>query len=511
MKNQVNITNNNDFFKLLFENINEGLLIVDETRKIIEVNKRLLEMFNYTQDEIIGQDLNLLIPDDVHSKHNKYVEQYKKTPEKKQMGVGRVLRAKDKGNQEFYIETSLNHILIDGKMYFIALMTDITKRVKAEQELKALNEKLEEKVKRKTKAMIESQALYTAVARNFPNGTINVFDKDLNYVFIEGKELFKMGITSEKLIGTPYLKRLPQPIKQEIKQQLDDVFNGESKDFELESKGEFYHLNAVPLVNNFNKIDKILVVETNITKEKLASKKLKESLKKEKEINEMKSRFVSMASHQFRTPLSTILSSTSLIDSYIKKNKIENTKKHIKRIKNSVKGLNDILNDFLSSDKLESEMVTVNIVEINVNTFFNDLAEELQTITKEGQTIKTTISSITNTIHSDSNILKNIIFNLISNAIKYSGEGQDIYLNVYINKNSLNINVIDNGIGIPIEDQKNLFNRFFRATNAQNHKGTGLGLNIVQSYLDLLNGNINFESQENKGSKFIVEIPIKYE
>lgn len=509
MQNLQNITQNNAFFKLLFENINEGLLVVNKNKKIVEVNKRLLEMFGYSSGDLIGEDLNLLIPDDIHKKHDKYVEEFKKNPEKKQMGLGRVLRAKGKGNRIFYIETSLNHLMVEGEMFFIALLTDITKRVKAEQSLKRLNEQLEQQVKDRTKALFETQALYTAVARNFPSGTINVFDKNLNYIFAEGKELFKLGITSEKLIGTSYLKRLPNEIISKVEKELKLVFTDKISDFELEVRGQFYHINAVPLENKKGEIDKILVVETNVTKEKEASIKLKESLKKEKEINEMKSRFVSMASHQFRTPLSTILSSTSLIDSYIKKDKLANTQKHIKRIKTSVKGLTDILNDFLSSDKLESQMVEVNNIEIDVNTYFNDLAEELQTITKDNQTIKTTISTDKNSIESDPNILRNIIFNLISNAIKYSNEGQDILLNIYIQNNQMTINIIDFGMGIPKDDQKKLFNRFFRAKNAQNHKGTGLGLNIVKSYLGLLKGNINFESQENKGTKFTVEIPIK--
>jgi len=509
MKNTSRITQNNAFFKLLFENINEGLLVVNMDRKIVEVNKRLSEMFHYSEEELLDKDLNILIPDEIHKKHNQYVEDYKKKPTKKQMGIGRVLKAKAKANRIFYIETSLNHIEVEGEQFFVALLTDITKRVKAEQKLKKLNEELEEQIIERTKALAETQALYTAVSRNFPNGTINVFDKNFNYIFVEGKELFKMGITSEKLIGTSYLSRLPKGIKKEIELELKTVFSGKYRSFEISTKGQYYHIDAVPLPKKESEIDKILVVETNITKEKKVAIKLEESLKKEKEINEMKSRFVSMASHQFRTPLSTILSSVSLIDRYIKANKLEETEKHIKRIKTFVKILTDILNDFLSSDKLESKMVEVVLEDINVNSFFNQLAEELQTITKDKQTIKTTISTDKNIVQSDTNILRNIIFNLISNAIKYSNEGQDILLNIYIEQESMIINIIDYGMGIPKDDQKDLFNRFFRAKNALNYKGTGLGLNIVKSYLGLLKGNITFESKENKGTKFIIEIPIK--
>jgi PAS domain S-box-containing protein len=511
MEKSKKITQNNAFFKLLFENISEGLLVVNKNFKIIDFNERLLDMFGYSAEELLNNDLNVLIPVNLHHKHDAYVKQYKAKPEKKQMGIGRVLEARTKNNQLFYIETSLNHLSLEGEIFFVALITDITKRVEAEKKLKDLNEQLEQEVEKRTKALFESQALYTAVARNFPNGTINVFDKNFNYIFAEGKELYKLGITSKKLIGTSYLNRLPTEVRPSIEKELQKAFKGEERNFELNYKNQVYFINVVPLKDGENNIDKILLVETNITKEKEASLKLELSLKKEKEINEMKSRFVSMASHQFRTPLSTILSSVSLIDSYIKKDKIDQTEKHITRIKTSVKGLTDILNDFLSSDKLDSQMVEVKHTEININSFFNDLAEELQTITKEGQVIKTTISSDRAILVCDDNILKNIIYNLISNAIKYSNENQDILIMVNVSNNHLNIQVEDKGIGIPLEDQKNLFNRFFRAKNAQNHKGTGLGLNIIKSYLDLLNGNITFESQENKGTKFTVEIPLTNE
>ncbi|MGV6860527.1 MAG: PAS domain-containing sensor histidine kinase [Putridiphycobacter sp.] len=511
MDNILGKSSEKGFFKLLFENISEGLIVVNKNREIVEVNHRMTEMFGFTYDELIGNDLNVLIPDDIKSKHNKYVEGYNQKPERKQMGVGRVLKAQRKDKTLFHIETSLNHLQIEGETFYVALLTDISKRVEAETELKNLNENLEKTIKNRTKELFDSQALYTAVARNFPNGTINVFDEDLNYIFAEGKELYKMGITSKKLIGTSYLKRLPEDVKSEIEKELRAVFNNEVHDFELETKGQIYHINAVPLKGKGNKIDKILVVETNVTKEKLASKQLKESLAKEKEINEMKSRFVSMASHQFRTPLTTILSSVSLIDSYIQRQRVEATEKHIKRIKSSVKGLTDILNDFLSSDKLESNMVNVNIKPIDFKPFLSEIIEELQAIAKENQHIQLNLSLEHDVLNSDTNILKNIIYNLINNAIKYSEAGQNIIVNAIELKQQLKIEVIDAGIGIPKDDQENLFGRFYRATNAQNHKGTGLGLNIVKSYLDLLNGNITFESEENKGTKFTVKIPLKHD
>jgi PAS domain S-box-containing protein len=501
--------NNHDFLEILFKSIEEGLIITTKERDIVYVNKRALELFDFEYAELVGEKIELLIPMKYHGNHSKHVENYAKKPERKRMGAGRVLEAQKKDGSTFFSEISLNHIDIKDKKYFVALITDVSKRVEAENKIKELNTKLEEKVSIRTKELEKSKLLYTAVAQNFPNGTINVFDKNLNYIFAEGKELLKYGVTSKKLIGTSYLERLPKGIRQNINTKLQKVFEGEKVEFEIQIESNFFSLSAVPLFNSLSVIDSILVVETNITTQKRSSQKLKDSLIKEKEINEMKSNFVSMASHEFRTPLSTILSSVSIISTYIKKGKLDGTEKHIKRIKNSVNGLTSILNDFLSTDKLESKKVEANLTIFNYSTFKKDITEELQALCKQDQTIISSINKEHIEVKTDQNIIKNILYNLVSNAIKYSEEEQDIIINSVIEKNELTIEVLDFGIGIPENEQKNLFNRFFRAKNTVNIKGTGLGLNIVQSYLDLLHGSITFDSEENSGTRFTVKIPLE--
>ncbi|MFK8046311.1 MAG: ATP-binding protein [Crocinitomicaceae bacterium] len=510
--NNVNFEGNNDFFRLIFKSIEEGLIIADANGVIVFINFRSQELFGYTEAELIGQKVELLLPRKYQKNHPSHRHGYMTKPTRKTMGSGRHLEARRKNGSAFYTEISLNHIDITGSTYVVALITDITKRVEAEERIKQLNTELEVKVQERTKELEESQLLYTAVARNFPNGTINVFDENLNYIFAEGKELFNLGITSKKLIGTSYLARLSPAIRPTIETALNAVFTGETKDFELEHKDQYYNINAVPLANDKGEIDKILVVEKNITQDKLATRKLEEALEKEKELNEMKSRFVSMASHEFRTPLSTILSSNSLIEKYIANGSILKTEKHLKRIKNSVKGLTDILNDFLSTDKLESNLVQAKKTHFNFQEFIDEVIEELQAMCQPGQKIISDnhLNGVID-IYSDRNILKNIMFNLITNAIKYSNENDTISLNSEIVNCELSLDVIDCGIGIPQKDQAKLFSRFYRAENATNIKGTGLGLVIVKSYLNLLDGKISYKSREGEGSCFSIKIPISNE
>jgi len=510
-QNSIDIENNNRFFKLVFQSIEEGLIITNSVGEIVFLNFRTQELFGYTEHELIGQKVELLIPKKHHKSHVGQRETYTSNPTRKTMGSGRELEALRKNGTQFYAEISLNHIVVDDSKYIVALITDITKRVQAEHQIKQLNSELEEKVYERTRELEESQVLYTAVARNFPNGTINVFDKNLNYIFAEGKELYKHGITSQKLIGTNYIDRLSKEVRTTIEVALKAVFKGEVRDFELEHEDQYYNINVVPLFNDKQEIDKILLVEKNITAQKVINQKLQDSLEKEKEINEMKSRFVSMASHEFRTPLSTILSSNTLIEKYIEKGEHDKAFKHTKRVKSSVKGLTDILNDFLSTDKLENNKFVIKNELFDYHLFVNEVQEELQTICKDNQQILTEINGESGLISSDRNVIKNILYNLISNSIKYSKEGQNIHYKSSIHDDYLEFQIIDQGIGIPEADQPSLFNRFYRAENALNIKGTGLGLSIVKRYLDLLNGSIIFESKENVKTVFTCKIPIDYE
>ena len=237
------------------------------------------------------------------------------------------------------------------------------------------------------------------------------------------------------------------------------------------------------------------------------TEELSKSLEKERELHELKSKFVSIASHEFRTPLSTVLNSASLIQQYKDKGDFERIDKLIQRIKSSVNHLTMILNDFLSLGKLEEGKVDVNKEQINLENFVSEISEEMHAFCKEGQQLKMELDGDVREISSDQRILRNILFNLISNASKYSDPHKNIYLSCSGNQKSVTFSVRDEGIGIPDEDQKHLFDRFFRASNSGNIQGTGLGLNIVKRYTELLNGTISFTSEYGKGSKFIVTIP----
>ncbi len=494
-------------YKILFETAAESLIVTDQEGNIVLVNAMTNKMFGYEDKELIGHKLEILLPREYGKAHVKHREAYNHSPKQRSMGIGMDLWAKRKDNSKFPVEVSLNYFKTEGKTFVMGLVTDITERYKAEEQIRKINEDLEKQVEERTRELEESRRLYEMVARNFPDGTINVLDKELKYVFAEGSELIKYGLTSKDLVGNYFIPRLPEEAQKEGQEKLEGVFNGINCTFEIDHRNNFYLISAVGLHNTDGDIDQIMVVIQNITVKKKAEEDMKNTMEKERQLNELKSRFVSMASHEFRTPLSTILSSSSLVEKYLAKADDdpetikENTGRHLKRIKSSVGNLTSILNDFLSLDKLEQDKVEIKPVQFDIVKFAEELIEEIQPTLKKDQKVSYTHIGKTG-LYIDRQMLKNILYNFISNASKYSPEDSVIEFSSKFDKVELTISVTDHGIGIPEQDQQHLFERFFRAKNVTNIQGTGLGLNIVKRYSELLNGEVTFKSKEGKGTTF---------
>ena len=254
--------------------------------------------------------------------------------------------------------------------------------------------------------------------------------------------------------------------------------------------------------------ERTLILKEALQKLEQSQKELSDALDKERELNEIKSRFVSMASHEFRTPLTTVLSSASLLSKYTTAEDQEKRDKHIHRIKNSVNNLNDILEDFLSLGKLNEGRVDILSEKVDLKEIMTETLDEMKSIAKKGQYFE--VDCKDECIgYTDKNLFKNILINLISNAIKFSEDGKRIIIKATIKDGKAIVAVIDQGIGISDKDKVHLFDSFFRAANATNIQGTGLGLHIVKRYVDLLGGKVEIISELNKGTTVNFTIPAK--
>lgn len=229
------------------------------------------------------------------------------------------------------------------------------------------------------------------------------------------------------------------------------------------------------------------------------------ALERERKLNELKSAFVSTASHEFRTPLATILTSSTLLEKYVETQQIDKLGKHFTRIKTSVNGLIALLNDFLSLEKIEQGKVETNAVGLDLVDFLQGTIDDVDGMRKPGQSIHLGYTGERN-VWVDGRLLKNILLNLLSNAIKYSED--DINVDAEAGPKQLSIRVRDKGIGIPESQKEKMFGKFFRASNTNGVEGTGLGLSIVKHYVTLLKGTIDFTSTEGEGTTFSLRLPL---
>jgi PAS domain S-box-containing protein len=293
---------------------------------------------------------------------------------------------------------------------------------------------------------------------------------------------------------------------------VDITFRKESERNMIRQQTELEHItNEVKTLNaelEAKVEERTLILREALQRLEESQKELSEMLQKEKELSEIKSRFVSMASHEFRTPLSTVLSSASLLSKYTSGEDQDKRTRHIDKIKGAVKHLNDILEDFLSLGKLDEGKVQSHSSEFNLDEFLNDLVDEAKGLLKKDQYIHFDYKG-GKQVCSDKKLLKNILVNLITNAIKFSPEDGRINILAEVNDSTGVISVSDPGIGIPKDDLEHIFSSFYRAANATNIQGTGLGLHIVKRFTELMGGSVTIDSELDKGTIVTITIPIK--
>ncbi len=259
-------------------------------------------------------------------------------------------------------------------------------------------------------------------------------------------------------------------------------------------------------IDKLEELNKNLEIE--ISKRKAIEEKIKDALQKEKELSELKTKFLSLVSHEFKTPLSGILTSATLAEKYTENKQQDKREKHLGTIRNKVHYLNNILNDFLSIERLDSGKGQYKYAEFSLRRLVNEVIYNANVTLKNGQEIHYPKDIEDIIIHQDEKILELILSNIFGNAIKYSPENTIIKLTVILRDDKIVFSIEDQGRGIPKKDQKHIFERYFRAENVLLDQGTGIGLNISKTHLVNMGGTISFLSEENKGTLFKIEVPI---
>lgn len=488
----------------LFDRLIEGVQIISRDWKYLYVNEAISKHSMLSKERLLGHTLMETYPGIEDTELFRRIKSCMQDCSTHKMQVEFNFPQRAVGYFDLRIQAIPEGVLI--------LSIDVTEQKKAEEALK----KSEEQYRMIFNGIQESFVVYDVVADE--SGKVT----DLRFVEVNPAAEKIFGKTHEELIGHT---------RSEVLGALD-TGAAEILKKVLVMKEQVRTERFVAAVNRWfevftfiTKDGRIANLNLDITKRKQAEEQANQlnhdleerirertaeliaSLEREQELNEMKSDFVSMASHEFRTPLSTLLTSVSLIEKYVETEEKEKSHKHLAKIKASVKTLTNILEDFLSLDKLQEGRIDVTKQTFELPPFVEKVIDDIKAICKRKQHIRYQHTGLTS-IYFDSKILQNILLNLLSNAIKYSE--QDIEVATMINDSTMTLSVTDKGIGIPAHGQDKLFRQFFRATNVNNIQGTGLGLYIVKRYLDLVNGSIEFTSKENEGTTFRVQLPLHH-
>lgn len=250
-------------------------------------------------------------------------------------------------------------------------------------------------------------------------------------------------------------------------------------------------------------------LKNNLEKREILEAQLEEALSKEKEINELKTRFIATVSHEFRTPLTAILSSSQMLELYSHKWSPEKIKGHYQLIEETIKYLTELLDDVLTISRADRENVEHEPEPSDIKELMNSFINEAKSNDTEGHAVELTINGCTY-VEVDSKLLRYTVVNLLSNAFKYSPKNYPVSLNVLIKNNTMEVIVTDKGIGIPEDEVKHIFEAFYRTKNSIGIKGTGLGLNIAKRSVETMGGTIEVRSEIEKGTTFKLRIPVNF-
>jgi len=394
-------------FEAVVANATIGIIVCNQAGSIVSANGMAHQQFGYVEGALRGLLIEALVPNAAGRRHAQLRQSFNAAPQVRAMGAHRGdLEGLRQDGSVFPVEVSLSYFELDGELYAVSYVLDITAKKQADQALLAERQRVE------------------------------------------------------------------------------------SLNSELEQK----------------MADRTHALLTTLAQLEQRQAELAQALAAEQELGEMKSRFVSMASHEFRTPLTAVLTSASLIERYPAAEQQDKRLRHLDRIRQSVNQLNDILEEFLSVGRIEEGKVTAQPAHLNLPILLRDVLADMQGLLKAGQRVAQVIDC-TEPMWLDPSLLRKVLVNLLSNASKYSAENTVVQVRAAGAAGRLTLVVQDEGVGISADDQARLFERFFRARSVTNVPGTGLGLYIVGRYVELLGGTIRLVSELGQGTTVTIVIP----
>ena len=504
----------------VFNAISTGIFVVDvaslngselrgENFRFVVINPAYAQLLSVPTTALVGLSLHECLPPDIA---NRFCANYRRCIEQRQpISYAESFEIEERSRMVF--TTLFPKLEADGRVSrIIGSSQDIT----AFPRLDTISKSFEEQIE-------TQKELLSTLMQNAPVGIIST-DEFGKILFVNPTYEAICGYSSQELVGqTPPYPYWDLADLEVINHEFKLAMSGEKENIELwftRKNGERFlaRLRPITIFDEQGSIRHHLATMEDITKYKQAEAELLKALEQEKELNEFKSRFLAIVSHEYRTPLTTILSSAELLERYIHRYTQEQQLKHYRRIQSSAQTLNQLVNDVLTMSKMEAGKQEFNPLPLDLIIFCRNLVEELkQSLGSQHNLIftpkvdsKLMVPGVNAEVSAflDAKLMRYIISNLLWNAVKYSPQGSTVKFDLGCDQEQAILRIQDQGIGIPLDDQKHLFKPFQRGSNVNFISGTGLGLAIVKSAVDLHDGNITVESKVGVGTTVTVTLPL---
>lgn len=477
-------------YRHVVENANEAIVIAQDGR-IRYANPQTSRLSGYAPEELDNKPfLDFVYPEDKML----VAENYMKRLRGEQAAASYDFRIIDRQSRVRWLNINAVTLEWDGRPATLNFLTDIT-------ETKTLQQDLQRNLAER-EALLQSALVGISFAVN------------RRLTWVNETYARMLGFSRDELVGQ--LSRVHYPDDASYEgfgaQAYPVLASGEPFETELQMRrkdGRLIWVHVYGIAVDPTDLGKGSIwTNIDITERRRAEEEVRRALAKERELNELKSRFVAMTSHEFRTPLATILSSTELLERHYEKLPAAEREAIFGRITAGVNRMARMLDNVLTIGRAETDAMHFEPAPLELRELCRQLAEEAHLQGGEHRDIRLEFSGVDGTVDMDEKLLRHALGNLLSNALKYSTPGSRVTLAVHVNDRMATFKVADEGIGIPLQDQERLFEAFHRARNVGNIPGTGLGLAIVRKSVELHGGTIAFISEPGRGTRFTVRIPL---
>ncbi len=495
-------------FRTIFQDSKAVMFLIDVNNngKIIDANNAASDFYGYSKNDFISNlylyNFNIDAKDEVNERMQRSIENVQNYL---------VLKHRLANGEIRDVDVYASVIDVLGKKYLFSIINDITDKKKIQKELEEYKAHLEDLVEERTLELKASTERFRHLAENSKDSIFRIDNKFIvqymnepmkrRWIIREGKNLLEV---LDQKAASNYLKDL-------IVGSIQEAFDSKKT-----IRKQVFHTNKlwvdwvlIPEINVDNEVETILGYGRDITEIKLLQETIQAAFEKEKELNELKTNFISFASHEFRTPLTTIQTSADLLKLFGRKWSEEKYNKHFTQIETSIDEITHMLEQVLTISRVEREKYAFEPAKANLRFLIDEVIASINLLPYFNHVISVNYAIEREEFNIDTKLVKSILQNLISNAVKYSPIANRIELEVIQEGNSLRFEIEDYGIGIPESEINKIFEPFYRASNIGTIEGTGLGLAIVKQMVELHYGTISVQSKINEGTKFSVIINTK--